>query len=163
MKWLQTPVLWLRSTIATRKYPERLTDEQRLRAVNLITRLGESYGWNMSPSPPRKFTREILPSVPRTRGIYRFYEGEKLTYIGVSGNLCRRLYQRWDESRGDNPPNGKLAESIRSGRASVEWYITPMAGWMEDYELTEYCAQHAGKPPEFNSTCRGGKVWHLDW
>ena len=161
MRWFQIPVLWLRAMNATVKYAAQLNREQRLRAVEMITRLGRSAGWTMSLSPRRKFTHEILLSVPCTRGVYRFYEADQLTYIGVSGSLRRRLGQHWNDGRRDNPPNRELAQSIRCGRASVEWYITPMPGWMEDYELTQHCEQHAGHPPEFNDTCRGGKVWHF--
>ena len=164
MTRLQIPILWLRATIATLKRAEELNGEQRLRAVELITRLGQSYGWNLSLSPRRKLTREILPSVPRTRGVYRLYQGDQLTYVGVAcESLHRRLRQHWNASHRDNPPDRELAEFIRAGRASAEWYVTPLPGWMEDYELTQYCEQHAGHPPEFNHMCRGGKVWHAPY
>ena len=158
MRWLQIPIVWLRALAETCQYAERKTPQQRQRTVKLISRLGELYGWDTPASEPCKFAHEILSSVPDTRGVYRFYEGDEVTYIGVAcSTLQERLSEQWNASGRASPPNKELAESIQSGRASVEWYVTPFPGWMEDYELTRYSEEHSGRLPAYNQR-RGGRV-----
>ena len=159
MRWLQIPIVWLRALVDTCQYAERKTPQQRQRTVKMINRLGELYGWDTPASEPCKLGAEMLSSVPHTRGVYRFYEGDQVTYIGVAcRSLQERLREHWNASGRASLPDKELAESIQSGRASVAWYVTPFPGWMEDYELTRYCEEHSGRPPAFNNQRRGGRV-----
>lgn len=47
-------------------------------------------------------TPEQLPLIPRTSGLYYFYEGTKLLYIGRANNLRARIYQHRTESKRTN-------------------------------------------------------------
>jgi hypothetical protein len=164
MRWLRAAITYVRALIATWKYPEKMSVEQRQSTAILIMRLAQLDRLDTCVSDRHEFSPGTLDKVPRMRGVYRIYEGHELKYIGAS---CRgiqwRLRQHYHASRDrDKAPNKGLADLIASGRASVEWYVCPFAGWMEDFELTEYCREH-GQPPCLNRQRRGGLVPRCLW
>jgi hypothetical protein len=148
MRWFRKSIVHLRAIVAVWRVPERLTAEQRQRAIALIKRFAELDGLDTSISERYLFSSEILDKIPRQRGVYRIYEGTELKYIGASSrNIQRRLKRHWSASLDvDRAKNKGLASLIASGQADVEWYVCAFAGWMEEYELIEYCSEHGQQP-----------------
>jgi hypothetical protein len=169
MRWLLLPITYVRVFIATLNYPEKMPAEQRQWTIELIKRLAALQRMDTSISKRYEFSPEIIDQAPRQRGVYHFFEGVELKYIGAS---CTGLYWRlrghyrdslnWAAGNTDKVSNKGLGELIASGRASVEWYESPFPGWVEECELTEYCEEHGGPPP-LNSRRRSNLINRCLW
>jgi len=164
MRWFRIPVAYVRTLIATFKYPEHMSIKQRQKAIELIMKLAKLYGLDTSVSDRCHLSPESISQVAQARGVYRIYEETELQYIGASGtDIQWRLKRHYYESRNIHKARNKgLADLIASGRASLEWYVCPFAGWMEEYELTEYCQKH-GRQPALNSHRRSGLINRSCW
>ena len=159
MRWLFIAVVYVRAFVATLKYAEQMSTEERQKTVGLIKKLAELRGLDTSVYGKSQFLPEVIGKIPQSGGVYRFYDGDELKYIGAScTDLRGRLRRHLSASRDvEKAPNRGLADLIASGRASVEWYICPFAGWMEDFELNEHCERYGRQPP-LNSNKRGNLV-----
>jgi hypothetical protein len=169
MKWLLKTIAFVRVFFAAWKYPDQMSAEQRQRAIDLIKKCAELDGLDTFVSDRYEFSSEIIEKAPRERGVYRIYEGNELKYIGAScrsiqDRLSKHYYSGRNFAAGnvDKARNKGLADLIASGRAIVEWYVCPFAGWVEDYELTEYCEEH-GQPPPLNYQRRSGLIEKCFW
>jgi hypothetical protein len=114
--------------------PEFLSSQNREETVEQIQFLAKKRGLNPKLSEKVEFSSATLKKAPAVGGVYHFYQGDQLRYVGVASNsLQGRLRQYLSKVH-----NQKLADLIASGEARVAWYTCPYPGWMEDYELTQY-------------------------
>jgi hypothetical protein len=100
MRWFRATITYVRVLIATWKYPEKMSVEQRQRTVVLIKRLAELDRLDTSVSGRYEFSPGTIDKVPYMRGVYRIYEGNELKYIGAScTDIQWRLRQHYYASR----------------------------------------------------------------
>jgi hypothetical protein len=120
--------------VYTLKAAETMSLERREKTVKQIKWLAEIQGLTPRLSEICEFSAAALENVPQVGGVYHFYQGNQLRYIGVARwNLQGRLWNYQYKVH-----NQKLAELIASGEARIAWYTCPYPGWMEDYGLTQY-------------------------
>jgi len=150
MAWLKKLTTHINVFFATLTRAEHMGPDERRQTASRIRELARMQGLNPMLSEKRPFSASMCNDVPTAGGVYHFYEGDELRYIGVAdSNLQRRLFRY---RKGGH--NTKLAELITVGTAEVAWYTCPYPGWMEDFELIEY--PHPEKL--FNKQKRGNRV-----
>jgi len=129
---------------ATYSHPKWRTKKQRRLIARDIRRLSKTAGISTRKSTKRECTLTLASDAPASSGIYRFYYGEEIVYIGTSGNIQRRIGEHIEGSH-----NKMLHEFLQSGYAQVDWYRCLYRSWMERYELTEFKVV-MGRRPVYN-------------
>ena len=147
--FFRSPILYCKLYRNTNTNPSELGITKRRQMARLIKKAARTAGISSRATAIELFSSKIVNSAPNDCGIYRFYKGEELVYIGCSRGIRIRFKEHLVDCQ-----NPKLDALIKSGSARVQWYICPFYGWMESFELTEYEEEHGYLPP-YNKT-RGG-------
>jgi hypothetical protein len=142
--FVRAPIAYVTAWGFTGSRPRSMSYDERHETASAVLALAAKLGIDTSISERVSFSKEATKVVPERSGVYHFFDGNDLVYIGKAKSLRDRLDRHRTSSH-----NKQLADLIRSGKAEVEWYQSPFDSWMERFELVEYREKN-GRLPGFN-------------
>ena len=96
-------------------------------------------------------TQENVDKAPQSHGVYQFYNGETITYIGQASGTSVTIRSRLQaHKRGDEGACTQAATDYK--REETEAAIS-----REEALLVEYANSHGGQLPRCNSVMPGGR------
>jgi hypothetical protein len=150
MRWLSLVITYIRVFFGTLEYARYMSPERRQKVAKLVKELATLRGWDIYASDRREYSFYDIEAAPQKDGIYRIFDGDELVYVGAAWGE-RGLRARLKAHLWESESNTDLATFLASGDATLDWYLCQVAGWMEDYELTEHQTMYGGLLPRYNN------------